>query len=181
MYFLKSHSLAFKYLLLLAFTFLITLNTTLAAPADDIQSSQVETKSFEVDNEIVGLNITSMIAAREDQTKSDLACLPVPGQSAWRAVETRYIRDGIAHLQRVTNPCWVEGHACSRISCSYKSAITLCNVTPQRKGLSCAYMASYAQDILKRCTYEVGLMRLVGGQAWDTDGYNVNVYRDTSC
>lgn len=42
-------------------------------------------------------------------------------------------------------------------------------------------VASYAQDILDRCTYNVGLMRFVGGQYWDTEGYNINVYRDTSC
>ncbi|KAH9219475.1 hypothetical protein DL95DRAFT_292105 [Leptodontidium sp. 2 PMI_412] len=115
------------------------------------------------------------------QTKSDLACYPFPGQPDWRAAEVRYIDDGIAYLKKVTALCWVNGHACSRISCSYKSAITLCNVTPNTMGLSCTYMTSYVQDILNRCAYSVGLMRLVGGQAWDTDGYNVNVMRDTSC
>ncbi|PVH83075.1 hypothetical protein DL98DRAFT_569920 [Cadophora sp. DSE1049] len=117
----------------------------------------------------------------DKRTKSDLACYPFSGQPTWKPVEARYIRDGISYLQKVTALCWVEGHKCSRISCSYKSAISLCNVTPVRKGLSCSYMASYAQDILNKCTYEVGIMRFVGGQAWDTQGYNINVYRDTSC
>ncbi|KAH7323765.1 hypothetical protein BKA65DRAFT_555438 [Rhexocercosporidium sp. MPI-PUGE-AT-0058] len=106
---------------------------------------------------------------------------PLPGQPDWRAAEVRYINDGVAYLKKVNALCGVNGHACSRISCSYKSAITLCNVTPNHMSLSCTYMASYIQDILNRCAYSVGLIRLVGGQAWDTDGYNVNVMRDTSC
>ncbi|KAL5315607.1 hypothetical protein ACEPPN_016476 [Leptodophora sp. 'Broadleaf-Isolate-01'] len=68
------------------------------------------------------------IGSRDKQRKSDLACYPFPGQPDWRAAEVRYIDDGIAYLKKVTALCWVNGHACSRISCSYKSAITLCNV-----------------------------------------------------
>lgn len=66
--------------------------------------------------------------SHSQQRKSDLACYPFPGQPDWRAAEVRYIDDGIAYLKKVTALCWVNGHACSRISCSYKSAITLCNV-----------------------------------------------------
>ncbi|KAG4429725.1 hypothetical protein IFR05_014790 [Cadophora sp. M221] len=99
------------------------------------------------------------IARRDKETNSDLACYPFPGQPDWRAAEVRYINDGIAYLKKVNALCW----------------------TPNQMGLSCTYMASYVQDTLNRCAYSVGLMRLVGGQAWDTDGYNVNIMRDTSC
>ncbi|KAH7380835.1 hypothetical protein BKA64DRAFT_727540 [Cadophora sp. MPI-SDFR-AT-0126] len=167
--------------LLLAPPFLLVINTTLAAPFEHIDSHREEVEVYQFRSESAAFNSTDVVIARDKQTKSDLACYPFSGQPTWKPVEARYIRDGISYLQKVTALCWVEGNKCSRISCSYKSAISLCNVTPVRKGLSCSNMASYAQDILNKCTYDVGIMRFVGGQAWDTEGYNINVYRDTSC
>ncbi|PVH83074.1 hypothetical protein DL98DRAFT_413502, partial [Cadophora sp. DSE1049] len=111
------------------------------------------------------------------RSKSDWKCIPVPGQN-WTPANIYVIDDGIDYLRKVKALCWVDGHACSRISCSYNSAITLCNVTPNKMGLSCTYMASYAQDLRDRCSHLKGYQYIsVGGQAWDTDGYNVNVYR----
>ncbi|KAG4411096.1 hypothetical protein IFR04_015768 [Cadophora malorum] len=167
--------------LLLTLTFLLLINTALAVPSGSLHPLQDEIEGNRITNKTADFSTTDVVAARYEQTKSDFYCYPFSGQPTWRPAEARYIRDGIAYLQRVTALCWVDGHKCSRISCSYKSAISLCNVTPVRKGLSCSYMTSYAQDILDRCTYNVGLMRFVGGQYWDTEGYNINVYRDTSC
>ncbi|KAH7323766.1 hypothetical protein BKA65DRAFT_598315 [Rhexocercosporidium sp. MPI-PUGE-AT-0058] len=122
------------------------------------------------------------VEARDKGSKSDWACIPVPGQN-WYPAKASEIDIGIAYLKKVKALCWVDGHACSRISCSWGSAISLCNVTPNKMGLSCEYMASYAQDLRDRCTGNLaGYGRRskdhVGGQAWDTDGYNVNVYQD---
>ena len=51
-------------------------------------------------------------------------------------------------------------------------------LTPNKMGLSCTYMASYAQDLRDRCSHLREYEYIsVGGQAWDTDGYNINVHR----
>ncbi|KAH6707614.1 hypothetical protein BKA61DRAFT_679014 [Leptodontidium sp. MPI-SDFR-AT-0119] len=119
------------------------------------------------------------VEARDKRSKSDWKCIPVPGQN-WIRARDAEIDIGIAYLKKVKALCWVDGHACSRISCSWDSAITLCSVTPNKKGLSCEYMAYYAQDLRNRCTGNLvsdgrHSTNQVGGQAWDTDGYNVNV------
>ncbi|KAK0117754.1 hypothetical protein ONS95_012080 [Cadophora gregata] len=115
----------------------------------------------------------------DKRTKSDFYCWPFDGQPTWRPAVNKYISEGIAYLKRVQGLCWVDGHKCSRISCSWGSAISLCNVTPVTKGLSCGYMASYAQEIKDRCTIrERKQPDRCGGQFWDTEGYNINVFND---
>ncbi|KAH9219474.1 hypothetical protein DL95DRAFT_457547 [Leptodontidium sp. 2 PMI_412] len=93
----------------------------------------------------------SVVETRDKRSKSDWECIPVPGQN-WIPARDAVIDIGIAYLKKVKALIWFDGHACSRISCSWDSAITLCNVTPNKKGLSCEYMASYAQDLRNRCT-----------------------------
>ncbi|KAH7380836.1 hypothetical protein BKA64DRAFT_222054 [Cadophora sp. MPI-SDFR-AT-0126] len=124
--------------------------------------------------------IVSTLDKVDKRTKSDFVCYPFAGQPNWRPAINRWISEGIAYLQHVNALCWVDGNKCARISCSWGSAISLCNVTPNPKGLSCAYMASYAQEIKDRCTItRRKLPDECGGQFWDTEGYNINVFRDS--
>ena len=73
-------------------------------------------------------DIRKLTINASQENKSDLACYPIKNQPDWRAAEVRYIEDGVSYLKKVNALCSVNGHACSRISCSYKSAVTLCNV-----------------------------------------------------
>ncbi|PVH88222.1 hypothetical protein DL98DRAFT_508926 [Cadophora sp. DSE1049] len=115
--------------------------------------------------------------------KTNTNCIPVPHQN-WKGTSPSFIRDGIKYLNGVTNFCTVWAKSCSRVSCSYDSAIIVCNDSFVHHHHSCKYIASYAQDILDKCsvyTREDKTWR-VGGQEWDTDRYNVIVrYEESRC
>ena len=53
-------------------------------------------------------------------------CIPVPGQD-WIRAQRFAIEDGITYLNGLNALCNIGGKSCVRISCSYLSAIWLCN------------------------------------------------------
>jgi hypothetical protein len=53
-------------------------------------------------------------------------CIPVAGQD-WNFAEAAAIDDGINYLKGLKSTLSIAGHTCSRISCSYNSAIHWCN------------------------------------------------------
>jgi hypothetical protein len=50
----------------------------------------------------------------------------VPGQD-WTSAFTDEIKSGISFLDRIEGGCGLDGGQCSRVSCSYNSAIWFCN------------------------------------------------------
>ncbi|KAH7407948.1 hypothetical protein BKA64DRAFT_706348 [Cadophora sp. MPI-SDFR-AT-0126] len=122
---------------------------------------------------------TPNVKTIEKRTKSDLNCIPVSGQN-WYPAKDWAIINGIDYLQKVNALCWVGAHKCSRVSCSYNSGIHLCNNNGYERGFSCTWIASFAEDIRENCRYRPDPhgIDLVGGQAWDTENYNVCVYQE---
>ncbi|KUJ14762.1 uncharacterized protein LY89DRAFT_720237 [Mollisia scopiformis] len=111
----------------------------------------------------------------EGRSKSNMICCN-PG--SWGADPGR-IEQGIDYLDHFNGLCGVPARTCVRISCSWGSAIYLCNdnyygITP-----TCPYMASYAQDILNTCPmYSWTVQTSYCGQEFDTDSYNIIVRGD---
>ena len=56
----------------------------------------------------------------------DVHCIPVSGQN-WRRANDVVIGQGIKYLRNNNLVCGVNPHSCSRVSCSYDSAIWVCN------------------------------------------------------
>ncbi|KAK0121884.1 hypothetical protein ONS95_010162 [Cadophora gregata] len=84
-----------------------------------------------------------------DRTKSTRKCCKCDKfPSNWKDASAARIKEGITYLRNFNGICNTGPKACVRISCSYNSAIFMCNDNDHRLDLSCAYMASYAQDIL---------------------------------
>ncbi|KAH6679576.1 hypothetical protein B0J14DRAFT_558889 [Halenospora varia] len=88
----------------------------------------------------------------------------------WGRADKYAIEDGIKYLNRVAKTgrkCDVglgPGN-CVRISCSYNSAIYLCNDNNYGMEPNCDYIASYAQNLLNRCWFFDGIY----GQEFDTE------------
>ncbi|PVH81794.1 hypothetical protein DL98DRAFT_530847 [Cadophora sp. DSE1049] len=117
----------------------------------------------------------------ERREKSAMYCIPVPGQN-WEKASDLPINNGIRSLQTNRLFCNVPAHTCVRVSCSSNAEIRVCNDSNLEIKPYCAWIASYAFDISKKCYSTWGIARpqgLVGGQYFDTDGFNVIVKKDT--
>ncbi|KAJ6540852.1 hypothetical protein DFH09DRAFT_1175448 [Mycena vulgaris] len=81
-------------------------------------------------------------------------------------------RDQVSHYTAIG----LDGHQCSRISCSYNAAIYFCNDNNGHISPQSFYLASYAADILPACSayYDYSAT----GQEFDTDNYNIIVRSD---
>jgi hypothetical protein len=94
-----------------------------------------------------------------------------------------HIDAGIFYLNNLHTRLGIPAKSCSRISCSYDSAIYLCNDNGQYIEPASAYIASYAQDLVNLCTTgsfdKFPDYRKTGGQEFDSDGYNVIVKQDS--
>ncbi|KAF4615549.1 hypothetical protein G7Y89_g15311 [Cudoniella acicularis] len=116
------------------------------------------------------------------KTITDLFCIPIAGQD-WTKARTQYINDGIDYLNTVDAFCNCGGQSCVRISCSWNSAIYLCNDNDDEIWNACDYMATFAQDIVDQCTTTypppVWTTRS-GGQEFDSNNFNI-IVRDDSC
>ncbi|EPE28261.1 hypothetical protein GLAREA_09381 [Glarea lozoyensis ATCC 20868] len=97
----------------------------------------------------------------------------------WKYASTDRIQEGIRYLQRF-DICDVGPRTCNQISCSYDSAIILCNDNNYGIRPNCRYIASYATDLVTWCNWE--MFTQVCGQEFDTDHYNVVVRKpDRHC
>ncbi|KAK7917538.1 hypothetical protein PG985_011146 [Apiospora marii] len=92
----------------------------------------------------------------------------------------QYVRDGIDYL-RVKSSCqagFQAGHTfCQRVSCSYKSAIYVCNENNEAPvSPSCDAVADHAQYILDNCQETAMGQHITQGQVGDIEGdYYVSV------
>ncbi|KAG4413450.1 hypothetical protein IFR04_013427 [Cadophora malorum] len=106
---------------------------------------------------------------------TDVHCIPVSGQN-WRRANDVVIGQGIKYLRNNNLVCGVNPHSCSRVSCSYDSAIWVCNNNNEWIGPDCKLIASFAQALRDRCYFTDGIHDpATGGQAWDNENWNVNI------
>ncbi|TVY84167.1 hypothetical protein LSUE1_G004048 [Lachnellula suecica] len=111
------------------------------------------------------------------RNKDGIICAPVPGQDfGW--ADTPSIKTGIQLLSSwVGDRFYIGGGPgnCGVVYCSNHAAIAVCNDRPEPIWPACQYVATYAQDIVDRCTdWPRGR---TGGQEFDTDRYNIVIGR----
>ncbi|KAF3479665.1 uncharacterized protein GIQ15_06641 [Arthroderma uncinatum] len=102
------------------------------------------------------------------RSKTNTICGKIAGGRA----NIRHIDAGIRYLNSLPGGCYAPAgpRACIRISCSYGSAIYLCNDNNHSISPSCKYLATFAADIGNACRYN---RRYINGQEFDSDRYNV--------
>ncbi|KAI1803054.1 hypothetical protein F4811DRAFT_572357 [Daldinia bambusicola] len=104
--------------------------------------------------------------------KTHLTCDP---NNIWWAQVFR-IEEGIEYLKNIKGICRVGPgpRVCTRISCSYKSAISWCNDNDHDITIDCALWSLYAQDILDACQTHDASNR-VRGQQFNDENWNILV------
>lgn len=123
-----------------------------------------------------------VLEANEKQASTNKVCT-----DRWPAAKYTEIRNGIRYLRQLTSGKPANGPgpgACSRVSCSYKSAIYWCNDDNDRKELdSWEKVASNAEVVMHLCVWKLdGGVYQTRGQLFDPDGWNVIVRGDSeSC
>ncbi|KAI2631532.1 hypothetical protein GGS26DRAFT_98382 [Hypomontagnella submonticulosa] len=113
------------------------------------------------------------------KSKSWLTCDP---NNIWWAQEFR-IEEGVAYLRGKSGQCYMAAgpRVCTRISCSYKSAIWWCNDQPNGIWIDCALWANYAQDILDKCQTHDASNR-IRGQEFAKEDWNIMIgYSNDHC
>ncbi|KAG4443350.1 hypothetical protein IFR05_001139 [Cadophora sp. M221] len=118
----------------------------------------------QLESENPGFNVPNIdskaSSVLETRSKDKIYCIPIAGWN-WAKVNDVLVNNLINRLQT--------------------SEILLCNDSDKAINPFCVWIASYAVDISKRChsTYNDARPRgLVGGQEFDTDGFNVIVRKD---
>ncbi|CZR56164.1 uncharacterized protein PAC_06052 [Phialocephala subalpina] len=107
-------------------------------------------------------------------------CCPFAGQN-WNWADAGRIQEGVQYLDHVQALCGVGPRSCVRVSCSWRSAIYLCNDNDYGITPNCGYIGSYASDLINQCVlYNPIGQGYVCGQEFDTDRYNV-IVREDSC
>ncbi|KAI0179612.1 hypothetical protein GGR52DRAFT_206298 [Hypoxylon sp. FL1284] len=86
------------------------------------------------------------------------------------------IADGIEYLKGKSGQCHIGPgpRFCSRISCSFSSAIFWCNDNDSDLWIDCGLWAQYAQNVVDACTIDDASQH-VKGQQFDTDNWNIIV------
>lgn len=101
----------------------------------------------------------------------------------YKAAKADTIIDGITHLNKKAMKgatCKAKKQSCSRVSCSYNSAIFLCNENDFSIAPECKLVADYAFKVIQDCKYPLPPKGLyVNGQHFNESGsWNVVVRHD---
>ncbi|KAI2465351.1 hypothetical protein F4781DRAFT_409590 [Annulohypoxylon bovei var. microspora] len=113
------------------------------------------------------------------KSEASLTCDP---NNIWWADAFR-IKEGIEYLSGRTGKCHIGAgpRVCTRISCSYKSAIWWCNDNSEPVEENCMLWSHYAQHILDSCQTNDASVK-VRGQQFSTSNWNVMVgFDDDHC
>lgn len=62
------------------------------------------------------------------------------------------LRTQLQYLREHGGKARVEGHKCARVSCTWDSAVFLCNEKPEDLHISCGTLAILLEDLMKECT-----------------------------
>ncbi|EPE27412.1 hypothetical protein GLAREA_04203 [Glarea lozoyensis ATCC 20868] len=159
------------------------INAPLPYPISDLQiyeQAKIANGDFDVDEQLSANIATGSPEKLNARNKSPPPLCNQNIGNPWTPTDVLYINNGITYL-RGKGSCGVNPRSCARISCSYQAAIFLCNDRNDFIAPSCAYLASYAQDIVNRCQFFSSFKKWqVAGQEFDTDNYNV-VVRAAAC
>ncbi|KAL2075558.1 hypothetical protein VTL71DRAFT_501 [Oculimacula yallundae] len=106
---------------------------------------------------------------------------PSCGNKKWGYAGKTHVEEGIKYLNKVTAACSAGGRKCVRISCSWHSAIFLCNDMEEVVEMPCNWTSTFAQDIIDdvACSYPKGdgsgwyLTQYSGQQFAQRAAYNV--------
>ncbi|KAI1453674.1 hypothetical protein F4805DRAFT_360633 [Annulohypoxylon moriforme] len=123
------------------------------------------------------LNSTDL--ATPSKSEPWLTCDP---NNIWYAQAFR-IEEGIDYLSKRTGKCHMDAgpRVCTRISCSYKSAIWWCNDNTNPIEENCMLWSHYAQNILDACRSNDAANR-VRGQKFSSANWNIMVgFDDDHC
>ncbi|KAI1177335.1 hypothetical protein F4777DRAFT_212935 [Nemania sp. FL0916] len=87
------------------------------------------------------------------------------------------IEDGVNYLHKIALDaiCNIAPKTCSRVSCSWKSGIWLCNDIDDTVGVICNTLGDYAAKVLSECTINDSVPRVSGTDRNDERGYSVKV------
>ncbi|KAJ0412967.1 hypothetical protein BJY00DRAFT_98693 [Aspergillus carlsbadensis] len=135
-------------------------------PYPDESDFELETRSLDTEG-------VTTLAKRTDFSSSRFFCF-----GRWGSASHRRIGEGIRYLRGVGGrPSLAAGPSrCSRVSCSYNSAIHWCNDDNKRKTLnSFGSIADGAQVILDRCVAYNNGAQITGGQIFHSTHWNVIV------
>ncbi|KAG4432462.1 hypothetical protein IFR05_012052 [Cadophora sp. M221] len=107
-------------------------------------------------------------------------CLPIPGKPDLHEADSEAISNGIGYLRRLGGTCGVGVRTCARVSCSWDSAIFICNDNPRHIDISSNQIATYTQDLVTACDKYVSQYRghAFGGRIFDNGGWQVVVLRE---
>ncbi|KAH9210962.1 hypothetical protein DL95DRAFT_525977 [Leptodontidium sp. 2 PMI_412] len=107
-------------------------------------------------------------------------CLPIPGKPDLREADSEAISNGIGYLRRIGGTCGVGVRTCARVSCSWDSAIFICNDNPRHIDIASNQIATYTQDLVNACDHYVSQYRghAFGGRIFDNGGWQVVVLRE---
>ncbi|KAI1661838.1 hypothetical protein F4813DRAFT_398363 [Daldinia decipiens] len=106
-------------------------------------------------------------------SKTHLTCDP---NNIWWAQVFR-IEEGIDYLKGIKGRCHMGPgpRVCTRISCSYKSAIWWCNDNDHDIYMDCSLWSQYAQDIVDACQTHDASARVRGQKFNNEQNWNVMV------
>ncbi|KAG4423919.1 hypothetical protein IFR04_002914 [Cadophora malorum] len=112
---------------------------------------------------------------------TDVNCLRATGQN-WSPAPVNQAQSAVDFLKATTAFCAVSARSCVRVSCVEQAAVYLCNNNNDYCNSSCFKISKYAQALIDQCltASQGGGGRVVGGQAWNNENWNVFI-RGESC
>ncbi|KAJ8117440.1 hypothetical protein ONZ43_g4209 [Nemania bipapillata] len=145
----------------------------------DLQSIEAQIRATQPDFSWARAVDEPAAAAASSSSRTD-ADTDMLCQLPWNApfASVFHIRQGIAYLHKIHDNC-IGGPGpgnCSRVSCSYNSAIFFCNDNPYAISVPCSSFGDRAWEIIEKC-YAFGDFPTdsVQGQVFDAAGWNVIV------
>ncbi|PVH84266.1 hypothetical protein DL98DRAFT_584834 [Cadophora sp. DSE1049] len=116
----------------------------------------------------------------DKRSMTDVNCLKATGQN-WSPAPVNQAQSATDFLKATTAICAVRATSCVRVSCVDQAAVYLCNNNNYEFRPTCFKISGYAQALVDQCpTASQGGGRVVGGQAWDNENWNVFI-REEDC
>ncbi|KAK0103357.1 hypothetical protein ONS95_005383 [Cadophora gregata] len=166
-------SLHLSRLLVLVAAAILGSEMVLALPSPGTHLTVSKTHALDVlENESSSDNFSSNVFDKRSIT--DVNCMRATGQN-WSPAPVDQAQAATDFLRGTTGLCAVQPTSCVRVSCVDYAAVYLCNNNKHELHWSCFKISAYAQALIDQCpTASRGHGgRVVGGQAWDNDNWNV--------
>ncbi|CAG8955203.1 hypothetical protein HYFRA_00007219 [Hymenoscyphus fraxineus] len=126
---------------------------------------------------------TPAVLSQEKRSKSTIICCRDTNQPWWYGDDPA-IQKGIDTLKDRPGSCAVAAgpRVCTDLTCDDKHKIQLCNDNTYAIEPTCSYLATYAEDIMEKCSEPgdptIGTPSVSCGQQFDTDNYNVIIMKN---